>query len=255
MDTQNTIPPQPISSTQLPEQDQIGNDVRHPKNKRWLLVAILLMLLIVLSGMGILAYQNSLLQNELTRLEEEIETVKAQETSNAKKMSPEQAEAINNTKDEDFSNWKTYSITAINTSFKYPSDYRVDVDGNSNSLVSIYSPYSPSDPDPQGRSLFEDELKIEIHFEKGSDNKNSDEYFNEEYQVQTKDKREETVEVVEVKVGDQTIKGMKSLDLPGRSETYLLVHNGYLVRINKFPGDTTRTAEFEKILSTFEFTN
>lgn len=144
---------------------------------------------------------------------------------------------------DEMEGWKTFVSKYNNISFEYPSGYILEDRDNYTSLL------SPLDPTPRkGYAISDKELKIEVVvFESDSSDSLG------KWVLEEKSKTEESIE----EIGTTKIDGVEAKILKttgmGIVKVYLAIHNTKRYMILKYPFATSLDAEFNQILSTFEF--
>lgn len=143
----------------------------------------------------------------------------------------------------EIANWKTYNSSSLGISFKYPPTYPEPQE--SKNYISLISPLNSDNV--KGSGLQNGELKIEIYFENANQNLSLEAYVRE--------KNETGAEILEQ--SETTLDGVRTIHQKlkgyGTSEAYYILHGGKKLMIVKYPLETTRQDEFEKILSSFRF--
>lgn len=149
--------------------------------------------------------------------------------------------------------WKTY--TNVNYQISFPSSYSIfyePIAGAGDGIGIMSSPNAAHGV--RNLELEEGELKVEIYVTPYP-NKTLDDYII--------DAKNNGVDVESFLIEKTTLNNLPSLRvehkliLADAGESYILVHNGFLFRIYKYPSRTsaTREQEYKSILATFKFTN
>lgn len=136
--------------------------------------------------------------------------------------------------------WKTYNNEGFFT-FQYPSDY-------TESGMGIMSPLN-STVNYKDATLHDGELKLEFYPEKFEGNMTVESCWKDHVSGDG-----EILSKKKVYVGNVSYETIIWQGL-GTGEFTCLANNGYRLLINKYPAETTRQDDYEKILSTFKFTN
>lgn len=141
--------------------------------------------------------------------------------------------------------WQTYTSAAMGFTFKYPKEYSAPQE--SKNYLSLISPLNPNRV-PKMLELQDGELKIEIVKETARENDSPLKCWNDH-----------SGGVSPLGQSEVTVSGIKTVVLDweglGTGQFICINNNGSRYLINKYPAKTTRQSEYDKILSTFKFTD
>lgn len=220
-----------IAPTQIPVAEETQTLVELPKQNNFLVILLSTLLFLSVSVAGFFAYQTQNLVKELTLLRTEptpsLEPI----------VQPSQMPIVNT---DLIPGWKTYNNEGL-FMFNYPGEY-------AESGMGIISPLNAT-RNQKDTTLQNGELKLEFYPEK----------FERDMTVEScwRDHSSGGAEILskkKVNIGNVSYETIIWQGL-GTGEFTCIVNNGYRILINKYPAETTRQGEYEKILSTFKFTN
>lgn len=242
---------QPLTPTKEQEDDQSidqptqQSDLKLKKiftRKKKIILGILF--ISSLSVISFLLYQNSKLSDQPTGQPR----VPTSSSTPTPLSSPSSAVSVRPTPTPDpTASWKTYSNPVLGLSLKYPASYQAS---ESADYFSIMSPLLPNRG--EGYEVRDGELKIEIYITAAEPNQTLSQYVDQ--------KKAEVFSTSKITNEDQIkLDGKEAFycaweDEIGDGETTMVLHQGYLFEIIKYPLTTTRQSEYTQIRSTLKFT-
>jgi len=147
------------------------------------------------------------------------------------------------------SSWKIYKSDIAQFSFRYPPDYKFEAN-EVNQYLSLQS--MNSTPVFPGGPVGGNDLKLEILIDSIKQNETLEQYSEEMIRVTREDAREYQVfNKTKIKLGNED--GIRwQWKGYGDGESIVIFHSDKIILIQKYPLETERQAEFEKILSSFK---